>query len=173
MSGIPLAHGDARPEAGLSATLGSGPHRVPPGVIDYNEWSVPLGRRFRALKLWFVIRSYGVEALRSKIRHHVAWSQDLAAALAPRSGFEIVTPPVLSLFTFRYCPPGLTPDACDALNARLLQAINDDGRIYLTQTQVDEPFVIRFRTGQTETTQDDVRLAGDVIRELARGLPAA
>jgi aromatic-L-amino-acid decarboxylase len=142
------------------------------GVVDYNEWSVPLGRRFRALKLWFVIRSYGVEALRRKIRNHVAWSQELAAALGEEPDFEIVTPPVLSLFTFRYRPAGATDAECDDLNARLLQSINDDGRIYLTQTRVDGRFVIRFQAGQTETTKEDVRIAGETIRELARSLSA-
>jgi aromatic-L-amino-acid decarboxylase len=140
------------------------------GVTDYSEWSVPLGRRFRALKLWFVIRSYGVEALRDRIRRHVAWSRELAALVDAHPDFELVTAPVLSLFTFRYAPPG-TPDL-DGLNARLLAAINDDGRIYLTQTQHEGRFVIRFQVGQTETTRADVMLGWDVVRELAERISA-
>src|SRR5215212_5618026 len=135
------------------------------GMVDYSEWSVPLGRRFRALKLWFVIRSYGVEALREKIRRHVAWSGELAALIEAHPNFELVTRPMLSLFTFRYAPPGARD--LDALNARLLAAINDDGRIYLTQTQHDGRFVIRFQVGQTETTRDDVMLAWSVIQDIA------
>ena len=135
------------------------------GTIDYSEWSVPLGRRFRALKLWFVIRSYGVDALRDMIRQHVAWSGELAALIDAHPDFELVTRPVLSLFTFRYVP-GHVRDH-DTLNMRLLNAINDDGQIYLTQTQHDGRFVIRFQVGQTCTTRDDVMLAWDVIRELA------
>ena len=135
------------------------------GMVDYSEWSVPLGRRFRALKLWFVIRSYGVEALREKIRRHVAWSGELAALIEAHPDFELVTRPMLSLFTFRYAPPGARD--LDALNARLLAAINDDGRIYLTQTQHDGRFVIRFQVGQTETTRDDVMLAWSVIQDIA------
>ena len=117
------------------------------GTIDYSEWSVPLGRRFRALKLWFVIRSYGVDALRDMIRQHVAWSGELAALIDAHPDFELVTRPVLSLFTFRYVP-GHVRDH-DTLNMRLLNAINDDGQIYLTQTQHDGRFVIRFQVGQT------------------------
>src|SRR5690606_12408040 len=70
------------------------------GIVDYSEWSVPLGRRFRALKLWFLLRAYGLEALRQMIRNHVAWSESLAERLAGQADFEIVTEPMLSLFSF-------------------------------------------------------------------------
>ena len=138
------------------------------GIINYSEWSVPLGRRFRALKLWFVIRTYGLEGLRTRLRNHVAWACDLHEKLQLEPDFEIVTPPMWSLFTFRYLPSG-TADP-DALNLALVNAINDDGRIYLTQTRVDGKLVIRFQAGQFETTEDDVKMAFDVITEIARGL---
>src|SRR5262249_20740192 len=70
------------------------------GIINYSEWSVPLGRRFRALKLWFLVRYHGLEGLRTMIRNHVAWSQKLAERLAAEPDFVIVTPPFLSLFSF-------------------------------------------------------------------------
>lgn len=138
------------------------------GVINYSEWSIPLGRRFRALKLWFLIRAYGLDGLRGMIRNHVNWSQSLAKRLAAHEDFEIVTEPVLSLFTFRYAPRH-GGDLND-LNQRLLNAINDDGRIYLTQTLVNDAFVIRFTAGQFEATQDDVMMAYDVICEIAATL---
>src|SRR5215207_8235784 len=141
------------------------------GMIDYSEWSVPLGRRFRALKLWFVIRSYGVDALRDMIRQHVAWSQELAALIDAHPDFELVTRPVLSLFSFRYVP-GHVGDH-ETLNQALVKRINDDGRIYVTQTRHEEKFVIRFQVGQTSTTRADVMLAWDVIREIADRLPRA
>ncbi|WP_170451736.1 pyridoxal phosphate-dependent decarboxylase family protein [Ruegeria arenilitoris] len=139
------------------------------GIINYSEWSVPLGRRFRALKLWFVIRAYGLEGLRARLRNHVNWSRDLHDRLAAEPGFRIVTPPMWSLWTFRYEPA----DAADLddLNLRLVNAINDDGRIYLTQTRVDGDIVIRFQAGQFETTEEDVRMAFDVITQIARTLP--
>ncbi len=138
------------------------------GIINYSEWSVPLGRRFRALKLWFVIRSYGVERMQEMIRNHVRWAEDIAQRIGSEPDFEIVTQPMLSLFSFRYCPAGV--EDLDGLNSRLLDAINDDGRIYVTQTQAEGLYVIRFQVGQTYTTEEDVALAFEVITELARGL---
>jgi aromatic-L-amino-acid decarboxylase len=136
------------------------------GIINYSEWSVPLGRRFRALKLWFLLRAHGLEALRSMIRNHVAWSEGLAARLANEPDFEIVTEPMLSLFSFRHKATG---DADDH-NLRLVNAINDDGRLYLTQTRVDGRVAIRFQVGQFETTAQDVDTAFTVICDCARSL---
>ncbi len=138
------------------------------GVINYSEWSIPLGRRFRALKLWFLIRAYGLEGLRARIRDHVRWSRALHDRVAAMPGFEIVTPPMWSLWTFRFAPAGAGD--LDELNLRLVNAINDDGRIYLTQTRVDGRVAIRFQVGQFDTTEADVMQAGDVIAEIAAGL---
>lgn len=135
------------------------------GIINYSEWSVPLGRRFRALKIWFLIRAYGLEGLRARLRNHVNWSVALHDRLAETPGFEIVTPPMWSLFTFRFNPGGAHD--LDALNQSLVDEINDDGRIYLTQTRVDGALVIRFQAGQFETTAEDVAMAYDVITEIA------
>jgi aromatic-L-amino-acid decarboxylase len=131
------------------------------GIINYSEWSVPLGRRFRALKLWFLIRSYGLEGLRERIRNHVAWSQDLAKRLSNEPGFEIVTEPVLSLFTFRLAGKS-DSDMIDYVNR-----INADGRIYITQTRVNGRIAIRFQVGQFDATREDVETAFDVLREMA------
>ncbi len=135
------------------------------GVINFSEWSVPLGRRFRALKLWFVVRAFGVETLRQMIRNHVQWAHDLAAKIDAAPEFELTSKPVLSLFSFRYAPEGV--EDLDGLNTRLLTAINDDGRIYLTPTAHDGKSVIRFNVGQTSVTEADVVLAWEVIREVA------
>ena len=136
------------------------------GVIDYSEWSVPLGRRFRALKLWFLLRAHGLEDLRDMIRNHVTWSRALADRLRAQEGFEIVTEPILSLFTFRYLLGG----PADEVNQRLLDRINSDGRIYLTQTRVDEKLVLRFQAGAFTSTEADVQTAFDVITELAEAI---
>ena len=138
------------------------------GVINYSEWSIPLGRRFRALKLWFLFRCYGLENLRMRIRNHVLWSQEIAENLRQTQDFEITSEPILSLFTFRYTPKD-HPDL-DELNQRLISAINDDGCIYLTQTRLDDKFVIRFQTGQFETTREDVQMAYSVIVKTAKTL---
>ena len=138
------------------------------GLINYSEWGIQLGRRFRALKLWFLMRAYGLEGLRERIRNHIEWSQQLCQRLAARDDFEIVTQPILSLFTFRYAPVGSSD--LDALNLRLVESINDDGRIYLTQSEHDGMRVIRFMTGQFDMQAADIDVAYDVIVELAQRL---
>ena len=139
------------------------------GIINYSEWSVPLGRRFRALKLWFLLRAHGLEGLRAMIRNHVSWSEGLAARLAAAPGFEIVTSPMLSLFSFRHRPRDATADL-DAHNLALVNAINDDGRIYLTQTRVDNRVAIRFQVGQFSVTASDVDDAFAAITQTAAAL---
>jgi aromatic-L-amino-acid decarboxylase len=134
------------------------------GIINYSEWSVPLGRRFRALKLWFLLRFHGLSGLRTMIRNHVAWSEKLARRLAAEPDFEIVTAPVLSLFSFRHRGDG----DVDQHNIALVNAINEDGRIYLTQTRVDGRITIRFQAGQFEMTEADADTAFDVITAIAR-----
>ena len=130
------------------------------GVVNYSEWSVPLGRRFRALKLWFLLRAHGLEGLRAMIRNHVCWSGELAEKLRTTRGFELVTEPVLSLFTFRHVPES---GDVDAHNLALVKAINDNGRIYVTQTRVEGRIAIRFQAGQFHTTREDVLSAFDAI----------
>jgi aromatic-L-amino-acid decarboxylase len=138
------------------------------GVVNYSEWSVPLGRRFRALKLWFLIRAHGLDGLRTMIRNHVRWSEALAARLAGHPGFEIVTEPMLSLFTFRHHPRD--GRGADEHNLALLNAINDDGRTYLTQTRVDGRLALRFQAGQFDTTEADLDTAFEAITEVAASM---
>ena len=160
-----------RDPAALTRTLAIRPEYLrtqgADGVVDYSEWSIPLGRRFRALKLWFLLRAEGLEGLRAMIRDHVAWSRGLAERLRKTPGFEIVAEPVLSLFTFRHAPPGADADAA---TERLLAAINDEGRIYLTRTVIDGRPVIRFQAGSVFTTAADVDAAYDAITATAERL---
>ncbi len=128
-------------------------------VTNFNEWTLPLGRRFRALKLWFLLRAYGLEGLRGRIRNHVAWSQELCAALATRPGIEIVTAPSLSLFTFALAEG-------DAATAALLERINAEGTVYLTQTRHAGRFVIRVQVGAFDCTRDDVMAVLDAVDRL-------
>ncbi|MEL6349437.1 MAG: pyridoxal-dependent decarboxylase, partial [Myxococcota bacterium] len=140
-------------------------------VIDYRDWSVPLGRRFRALKLWFVLRSYGAEALRQMIRDHLRWAEELAEWIADSPDFALTDGPRLSLLNFRYTPAGVTdPDALDRLNRRLVEAINADGRIYLTPNTLRGQATIRFSIGQTNTTRAHVVEGWAVVQEIAAGL---
>ena len=127
-------------------------------IVNFNEWTVPLGRRFRALKLWFVLRAYGLEGLRARIRNHVAWAMEARDRLAALPGVEIVTEPRLSLFSFALVQ--------DAATEALLARINDDGRIYVTQTRVDGRFAIRVQVGSFDCTREDVMLITKVVNEL-------
>lgn len=130
-------------------------------IVNFNEWTVPLGRRFRALKLWFLMRAYGLDGLRARIRNHVAWATALAADLSKIPGLRIVTEPSLSLFSFAL--------ADDAATESLLNRINDDGRVYLTQTRVKGTLAIRVQVGQFDCTQDDVMMVSKVVRDLIQG----
>jgi len=115
-----------------------------------------------------MLRVYGMEELRNRIRNHVTWSHHLATRLAATPDFEIVTQPILSLFTFRYAPQGA--DDLNVLNQRLVDAINDDGRIYITQTLIDGAKVIRFQAGQFDCTAEDINAAYDVICDIAKDI---
>ena len=130
-------------------------------VTNYSEWTIPLGRRFRALKIWFLIRAYGIDGLRTRIRNHIGWAGEVCERIRTIDGFEIASEPILSLFSFR-CPGD------DAMQQRLVDALNDDGRIYLTQGSHDGQKVIRFQVGQFETTREDVVMAADVIEDVWR-----
>lgn len=129
-------------------------------VTNYNEWTVPLGRRFRALKLWFTLRAYGLEGLRTRIRNHINWAQECHDIIAGMDGFEITTAPSFSLFSFRY-------NNSDADTEALLARINDDGRIYLTQTRHAGQFVIRMQVGQFDCTREDVMMVPTVLKDLS------
>lgn len=149
----------------LVRTLASRPDYLQtPGrgdIVNYSEWSIPLGRRFRALKLWFVLRACGLEKLRAMIRDHVAWSAALCERLRAQKDFEIAAEPSLSLFAFRHAPADVAD--LDAHNLALVDRINRDGRIYLTQTRLDGRVVVRFQVGQFECREDDVHAAFDAI----------
>lgn len=128
-------------------------------IVNFNEWTVPLGRRFRALKLWFHLRAYGLEGLRAMIRAHVGWAAAACAALRALPGVTIVTEPRLSLFTFALQD--------DAATGALLARINDEGHIYLTPTRHAGRLVIRVQVGGFSTTRADVEaIAATVARHL-------
>ena len=127
-------------------------------IVNFNEWTVPLGRRFRALKLWFTLRAYGLSGLRSRIRNHVTWAAEVCEALRALPGVTITTEPALSLFTFAL--------ASDALTETLLARINDDGRVYLTQTRHEGAYVIRVQVGQFDCMREEVMMIAEVVSEL-------
>jgi aromatic-L-amino-acid decarboxylase len=140
-------------------------------VIDYRDWSVPLGRRFRALKLWFVIRSYGVAGIRERIAAHIVLAREAAERVRESADFEMLAPCNLALFNFRYHPPGVDDEAMlNRLNEALLNRLNDSGAVYLTQNRIGDAYAIRFVVGQTATERRHVQAAWDLIEKTARAL---
>lgn len=127
-------------------------------VTDYRDWQIPLGRRFRALKLWFVLRRYGASGLQRHIRGHVALTAGLAARIAADPRFEIVAPVTLNLVCFRYVGD-------DEINQTLLAALNDSGRIYLSHTVLNGRYVLRICVGQPRTGVSHVAAAWNLIVE--------
>jgi aromatic-L-amino-acid decarboxylase len=135
-------------------------------VIDYRDWSIPLGRRFRALKLWFTLRACGLEALRAMIRDHIAWADELAAWIAAEPDFELTTAPSLALLTFRHLPGGAAD--LDAHNRALLERINADGFLYLTPHVHRGRSVLRWSIGARTTERRHVVEAFERVKALAR-----
>lgn len=132
-------------------------------VIDYRDWQVPLGRRFRALKLWFVIRHYGIEGLRRHIRRHVELAGNFASWVAADERFELVAPVMLNLVCFRHRNG-------DAINQALMERLNASGALYLTHTRLNDRLTLRFCIGQAHTEYRHVEQAWARIRETADGL---
>jgi aromatic-L-amino-acid/L-tryptophan decarboxylase len=129
-------------------------------VIDYRDWQIPLGRRFRALKLWFALRLDGVEHFQEQICRHVSITQDLATWVAADDRFEIVAPHTLNLLCLR-----LKGD--NALTDRLIEQANASGEALFTRTVLDGHSVLRFSIGGRTTQLDDVRKSWQLLSELA------
>ncbi len=132
-------------------------------VFDYRDWHVPLGRRFRSLKLWFVIRHYGIEGLRYHVRRHVALAQQFAQWVQADDRFELAAPVPLNLVCFRH-------KAGDAFNRQLMQRLNQSGDLYLTHTVLNGQVALRLCIGQTHTEARHVEQAWRRIGETAEGM---
>jgi aromatic-L-amino-acid decarboxylase len=132
-------------------------------VIDYRDWHVQLGRRFRSLKLWFVIRHYGVEGLQYHIRRHVELAQQFAAWVSEDPDFELAAPTPLNLVCFHH-------KSGDDFNSQLLEEINQSGKIYLTHTSLNDQYILRLCIGQTNTEEQHIRQAWDLLMQTAMKL---
>jgi aromatic-L-amino-acid decarboxylase len=132
-------------------------------VIDYRDWQIPLGRRFRSLKLWFVIRHYGVEGLQYHIRRHVALAQQFAEWVGNDERFELAAPAPLNLICFRH-------QGGDGANQTLLERLNQSGDLYLTHTRLSDRLTLRFCVGQTTTEARHVERAWKRIQQEAEKL---
>lgn len=144
-----------------------------PQVSNYRDWGIQLGRRFRALKLWFVIRTYGVKGIQETIRSHVKMTRDIVERIEKSPVFELLAPAPLNTVCFRHKPVEISdPEKLDALNALLLEALNSTGKVYFTHTKLNGVYTIRFVIGQTYVTQRHVDQAWELIVKTAAKVAA-
>ncbi len=136
--------------------------RVDEDVVSLSEYSVPLGRRFRALKLWAVLRCYGRDGLQALIREHVRLAGLFEGWVRDEPGWEVCAPRHFSLVCFRR-------DGTDEANEALLERVNASGEAFLSHTRLDDRYVLRLAIGSARTTEDDVRAVWDVLRREASG----
>ncbi|HET9096342.1 MAG TPA: pyridoxal-dependent decarboxylase [Candidatus Baltobacteraceae bacterium] len=136
-------------------------------VRNYMDYGLQLGRRFRALKLWFVLRYYGAQGLREHLRGHIALAQEFAGWVRAQPGWEILAPHPFSVVCFRYAPPGRTPEQLQALNSAVLEAVNATGEVFLSHTKLGERYALRLAIGNLRTTREDVAKAWELLRGMA------
>lgn len=138
-------------------------------VNNYRDWGIQLGRRFRALKLWFVIRSFGLKGLRQKIESHINWAQEIARKIEDSDNFELLAPVPLGTICFRYKPKKISDQkSLNKINKKLLDILNKTGKIYFTHTKLNGNYTIRFVIGQTYVKKKHVIQAWELIKETAR-----
>lgn len=137
-------------------------------VKDYRDWGIPLGRRFRALKLWFVLRSYGVKGLQEIIRKHINLTDELASLIKQQSDF-VLKVQRMNLLVFYYQPSTVQDqEQLNEINQQLMSQLNASGKLYLTHTKADGQFLIRMVIGQTHVERNHVMESWKVIQETAR-----
>ena len=141
-------------------------------VNDYRDWGIPLGRRFRALKLWFVIRNYGLQEMRKTIASHIQMAKELEDEMRQHAHFEILAPRTMNTLCFRYKPKGADEKHTNLLNEELLEKLNKTGRIYLTHTKLHGRYTLRLVIGQTRVEPRHVKQAWQLIQDTAHELPA-
>ena len=142
-------------------------------VNNYRDWGIQLGRRFRALKLWFVLRTYGVKGIQDTVRSHIEMTREAAERIRSAPDFELLAPVPLNTICFRYRPEGERDETrLSLLNEALLETLNSTGRVYFTHTTLGGLYTIRFVIGQTYVTRRHVDEAWDLIVKTARDMPS-
>lgn len=140
-------------------------------VRNYMDYGLQLGRRFRALKLWFVLRHMGAAGIRERLRAHIELAQCFASWVDAEPGWEVMAPHPLSVVCFRLHPQSVTQEEeLEALNARLLEAVNATGEMFISHTKIDGKYVLRMAIGNLRTTREDVEAAWSILRREASAL---
>lgn len=137
-------------------------------ALSQSDYSFQLGRRFRALKLWFVLRAFGLEGLRERLRHHCALARRFAGWVEAEPGWRMLAPVPMSVACFRHEPAGMTDEAALAAhNARILDRVNASGQVFLSHTKLGTRYVLRLAVGNVRTREAHVALAWRLLREAA------
>ncbi len=139
-------------------------------VNNYRDWGIQLGRRFRALKLWFVLRSYGLEGLQNMIREHIQGAQALKQWIVDDQRFELLAPVDFSLVCFRLNPKRMSEKQLNSLNKRLLERVNQTGKTMLTHTTLKGKYTIRFCIGSRTTREEHIKHTWNLIVQEAQKL---
>ncbi|XP_010684776.1 phenylacetaldehyde synthase isoform X2 [Beta vulgaris subsp. vulgaris] len=139
-------------------------------VVDYKDWQIPLGRRFRSLKLWMVLRLYGQEGLQSYIRNHISLAKRFEELVRQDSRFEVITPRTFALVCFRLLPPANDENLCDKLNRELLESVNATGKMFISHTVLSGKYVLRLAVGAPLTEERHINTAWEVLQENATTL---
>ncbi|XP_058207624.1 phenylacetaldehyde synthase [Rhododendron vialii] len=139
-------------------------------VVDYKDWQIPLGRRFRSLKLWMVLRLYGLENLQSYIRNHIALAKHFEELISQDPRFQVVAPRKFSLVCFCLLPPHDKEDCANKLNADLLDAVNSTGKLFISHTVLSSKYTLRFAVGAPLTEERHVNEALKVLQDKATSL---
>lgn len=126
------------------------------GIRNYKDWGLPLGRRFRALKLWFVLRHFGIEGISARLREHIRLARILESKLRKNPNWEFVTEPAMNVLVVRWNDGRSSQQELDRMNQQLIESINRDGRFYLSGTRVDGKFVLRIVPAQTDVEESHI-----------------
>ncbi|MCK5221060.1 MAG: aspartate aminotransferase family protein, partial [Candidatus Aminicenantes bacterium] len=137
-------------------------------VNNYRDWGVALGRRFRALKLWFVLRSFGTDELKAKVRSHTVWAKELSEEINSEEHFETLAPVPFATVCFRFLPPDINDiEDINRINNLLMENLNSTGKIYLTHTKLNGKYTLRLVIGQTYQEKHHIDSAWEFIKKIA------
>ena len=139
-------------------------------VVNYNDYGLQLGRKFRALKLWMIVRAFGVDGLSMLIREHCLMASDLARTIASTPSWKVLAPVHFGLVVFRCQPPGDTDEAADQLTEAIMHRVNESGDVFLSHTRVRGRYAIRLSIGNQRTEHAHVQRAWTLLLDAARSL---
>ncbi len=137
-------------------------------VVNLMDYGIQLGRRFRALKLWMVMRSYGTDGLAERIRFHCELAREFAGMVYYEGGWEIMAPVTLSTVCFRFAPEGESEESIAHINAAILEHVNDSGVAFLSHTRLNGKYTLRLAVGNIRTERKHINRAWDALRVAAK-----